>query len=725
MNGRKDRVEAIFQAAMELNSPGEREAYLLDECAEDVELRREVQELLRAAVEAEEVFESRPHQPALERAGSRIGNYHLLQKIGEGGCGVVYVAEQQEPIRRRVALKLIKLGMDTRQVIARFESERQALALMDHSNIARVLDAGASETGRPFFVMELVRGVKITDYCDQYQLSTTERLELFVPVCRAVQHAHLKGIIHRDLKPSNILVTVNDDVAVPKVIDFGIAKATEGRLTHKTVYTELHQFIGTPAYMSPEQAEMTSVDIDTRSDVYSLGVLLYELLTGKTPFGHQELMKIGLDAMRQTIRNKEPLRPSTRLSKLAATELSAVAKARRSEPPKLINTVRGDLDWIVMKALEKDRARRYETANGLARDVEWYLSNEPISARPPSRLYRFHKLVKRNKLAFAAAAAAVAFLMVGFAVSTFLFLREREARKQAVTAEQAEKRARLQAEVSGNLASAGLAFFKQDFVKAQQIMSRIPSSALRTYMESNPSPNAWQALSLLGGWHAARQEWRAAISAYGQAAVFSRTNFPLLNQGASCQGLAALLVQAGDLEAYRQLCRTIIAGSAGTIDPNVADRAAKACLILPDSGIDLAAVSKLVNTAVSSGATLLQGDYFVATKGWLEYRQGRFADAVDSTRQSLVAETSMEDGCRVEAYMVLAMSQQCLKNTNDAAEALVNGRSLAQTMPEPAFGGRGFWVDWIISRSLMSEATTLIEGSAKGKAALNQRKGAQ
>jgi len=387
-----DKLEAIFDAALDLR-PEERPAYLAKACGGDEALRGRVERLLRDLGRAgnflAEEGKADLAPSSSQKPGDCIGRYKLLEKIGEGGCGVVYVAEQQEPVRRRVALKIIKLGMDTRAVVARFEAERQALALMDHSNIARVLDAGATETGRPFFVMELVRGTRITEYCDQNQLPTRERLDLFVQVCRAVQHAHQKGIIHRDLKPSNILVTVNDGVAVPKVIDFGIAKATEGRLTDKTVYTELHQFIGTPAYMSPEQAELTSVDIDTRSDIYSLGVLLYELLTGQTPFDHQELVKVGLDAMRQTIREKEPPRPSTRLSTLEAAELSTVAKARRSEPPKLIHSVRGDLDWIVMKCLAKDRARRYDTANGLARDVERHLHNEPVVARPPSRLYEF------------------------------------------------------------------------------------------------------------------------------------------------------------------------------------------------------------------------------------------------------------------------------------------------------------------------------------------------
>ena len=455
--------ETIFAAALQWETPAQRAAYLEEACAGQPALRARVEALLQAS-DAAQTFLERPVGgprptpgesaatvkvgfsellPATEGPGTKIGRYKLLQQIGEGGCGTVFMAEQEEPVRRRVALKVIKLGMDTKSVIARFEAERQALALMDHPNIARVLDAGATDSGRPFFVMELVRGIPITRYCDENKLDTQARLDLFIKVCQAIQHAHQKGIIHRDIKPSNILVTLHDGVPVPKVIDFGIAKATEGRLTNQTLFTAFEQFIGTPAYMSPEQAEMSGLDIDTRSDIYALGVLLYELLTGKTPFDAKELAQSGIDAMRKTIREKEPLRPSTRLTQaIVAAEVtrrtagndepSASSRRRLQE---LVNLIRGDLDWIVMKCLEKDRTRRYETANGLASDIQRHLRNEPVLARPPSAAYKFQKAFRRNKLVFVAGGVVANGLLIAVSALAFALIRERSLKSESARAD--------------------------------------------------------------------------------------------------------------------------------------------------------------------------------------------------------------------------------------------------------------------------------------------------
>ncbi len=451
------RDDDIFDAALAL-PVAERVAYLERVCGDDAALRARVEALLRGHDEANSFLQqplatrgSAAALPSEEKPGDAIGlpavgsakagRYKLLEKIGEGGCGVVWVAEQGEPVRRRVALKVIKLGMDTREVVARFEAERQALALMDHPNIAKVHDGGATANGRPFFVMELVRGLPITRYCDEAKLTPAQRLELFIAVCQAVQHAHQKGVIHRDLKPSNLLVTVNDGVATPKVIDFGIAKATQGSLTEKTVYTAFQQFIGTPTYMSPEQADLSSVDIDTRADIYSLGVLLYELLTGAPPFDPKTLASSGLDEVRRIIREVEPPRPSTRVATLGDGERTTLSRQRSLAAHQLSLALRGDLDWIVMRCLEKDRARRYETANALAADLRRHLAHEPVVARPPSAAYLLQKLVRRHRLAFGAGALVLASLVAGLAFATVAYLREKQARQDARVAEQAARAA--------------------------------------------------------------------------------------------------------------------------------------------------------------------------------------------------------------------------------------------------------------------------------------------
>ena len=441
MNDTNSPLRSIFSEAVEITDSADRATFLHSACKGDAKLRSRVEQLLAAETRAGNFFRKRVRETDFdapsEKMGTRIGRYRLLERIGQGGYGIVYLAEQEEPVRRQVALKVIKRGMDTSAVVARFEAERQALAVMDHPNIARVFDAGATETGRPFFVMELVRGMPITEYCTRKSLTVRERLELFIQVCNGIQHAHQKGIIHRDVKPSNILVTEHDGVPVPKVIDFGIAKATDPAT--EANLTRAHDFVGTPAYMSPEQIQPGRRDIDTRTDIYSLGVVLYELMTGNPPFHSKDLADAGLDELRRLIIESDPPRPSTRLG----AQASPAASSRALGPPSELAALRGDVDWIVMKCLEKDRARRYETVNALATDIRRHLENETIAARPPTALYRFQKIVRRNRIAFTAIATIALVLIIAVIVSSQLALR-------ATRAEHAQTKLRTIAEANAD-----------------------------------------------------------------------------------------------------------------------------------------------------------------------------------------------------------------------------------------------------------------------------------
>lgn len=736
------REESLFDAARRLTQRAERNAFLDEACAGDALLRARIEELLAAEAEAERFFAdstaalripageieslpgvggpdnvSRPGPDADERVGTFIGRYKLLQKIGEGGWGVVYMAEQEHPVRRRVALKVIKLGMDTKNVIARFEAERQALALMDHPNIARVLDADATDSGRPYFVMELVRGIKITEYCDQNHLDTPRRLDLFIQICHAIQHAHQKGIIHRDIKPSNVLVTLHDGVPVPKVIDFGISKATETRLTDKTLFTAFAQFIGTPAYMSPEQAEMSGLDIDTRSDIYSLGVLLYELLTGKTPFDGKELLASGVDEMRRTLREREPSRPSARLGSIQGQELTWTAECRHADPGKLVSLLRGDLDWVVMKALEKDRRRRYETANGLAMDIERYLSNEPVLARPPSRLYRFRKLVRRNQVVFTAAAAVTAALVIGLGVSTWMFFREREARRRAVAAEQQqaglrqeaeraranEAELRRQAEVREKITQAALLVSQDRLNEADNLLDGISLA--------QPTVEGAAVFRAVGEWHALENRWKKAADRFGALLRINQLDgwdvctLDYLECGPS-------LIELGDIDGYERFRKAAISRFAGTQFP-VADRIVKICLLLPadkkvmDSLNPLTQVTEKSFTDADAAGDIFRASWRAVSLALLEYRRGDYAGAVDWSRRCL-AYPEYNAPRSATARIILAMSLQHLQQTDEARSELAKGRDAVETKFENALdrgiAEQGFWFDWVFARILLREA---------------------
>jgi serine/threonine protein kinase len=720
MNDNSNQEVAIFSQAIELPE-NERARYLLRACGGDDSLRLRVEVLLRAHTKVGGFMEETRVAPANEsaftvgeNAGDQIGRYKLLQRIGEGGCGVVFMAEQKEPVRRVVALKVIKPGMDTKSVIARFEAERQALALMDHPNIAHVFDAGATESGRPYFVMELVEGAKITEYCDGHSLPTRERLALFVQVCDAIQHAHQKGIIHRDIKPSNIVVTTGSDgKPAPKVIDFGIAKATVGQeLTDKTIFTAFEMLIGTPGYMSPEQAALTSVDVDARTDIYSLGVLLYELLTGTTPFDVRELLKSGFDEVRRVVREVEPVRPSARLIVMKQPDLREVCEHCDTEPGELIRQLRGDLDWIVMTALEKDRTRRYKTANGLALDVQRFLADETVSARPPSRLYQFQKLARRNKLLFATIGAVAVLLVTGVVVLSAALAREREARRQAdLDKEKAQQVMKFVVQLGNNNEDVmNTLRHLADIVEADgknAEAEKMRSEALDLFQKSGQhdllsSDQLGSILSIKASIEARRGEWE-------QATIDAARSVEYQPMGSFRYTMvAALYLKTGNRPAYERFCKRLVLAFRDTDNIFIADQVAKACLFLPASEVDSKDVGHLADFAVTRGAKDEGAMPFFSTcKALSEYRLGHYAEAAEWARKAL--DSSRKDA-HPHAYGVMALADWQLGKKEEARAMFAAGEQLApRDMPLKVAEDPGTaWLIWLFARIQLDEAEALI-----------------
>jgi serine/threonine protein kinase len=738
---------SIFLALLAIADPVERAAYLDRECSENPALRSEVESLLRAH-EKVGSFMERPagilttaanHSSVTGRPGMMIGPYKLMEQIGEGGFGLVYVAVQQEPIRRRVALKIIKPGMESREVLTRFEAERQAIALMDHPNIARVFDAGVTDTGQPYFVMELVRGVPLTAFCDSHKLDMSERLQLFVTICHAVQHAHQKGIIHRDLKPSNILVTIQDGQPLAKVIDFGVAKAIGQSLTVKTIYTRFASMVGTPAYMSPEQAEMSAVDVDTRSDIYSLGVLLYELLTGSTPFAPDRLQTVGFDELRRIIREEEPPRPSARLRTLNNELASTVAVNRRLDPAKLSSSLERDLDWIVMKALDKDRNRRYATAGALAEDVSRFLMDQPVEARPPSAWYRFSKFARRNKVGISTASMVALALILGTAISVW--------QAQVAVSERDEKGIALQqaraAEATANKARLELEEFTDRLNSCSLLLSAARAhadaerwaDAYEAYTEATTvQPKYFLAWFERGRLNAKLGRWAEAGADFAQAV---RIGCPV--EQTELSGVTQLLVYTGQSTAYEQLCEKLrslkddpfavaIRGQlVGEMSQaTAADLAERVELMLSASrtagGLPRGGENDGKHSGRGSSHVLIkkQNKYLdmlyganLYVAGWAHLRAGDYEKAIQRLEESH-SEKVMWFG-RGIGYPLLAIAYHKLGRAEDALRWFAQSQALLDRwLDDSVRQAKGApsipWIDWIEFLLNHREASIIVKG---------------
>jgi eukaryotic-like serine/threonine-protein kinase len=748
---------ALFDAAVVIDNREVRKAFLDQACNGDPAQRMRLGSLLEAHEVSDDYFQEAeeartvvaaeackdlppgdtvgigPNAPEIEGPGTWIGRYKVLERIGEGGCGVVYLAEQQEPVQRLVALKVIRLGMDTESVIARFEMERQSLAVMDHPNIAHVLDAGATDTGRPYFVMEWVRGVKITDFCNENRLDIRQRIDLFSEVCLAIQHAHQKGVIHRDIKPSNILVALHDGRPSPKVIDFGIAKATSGKSVGETMLTENGHFVGTPAYMSPEQADRKGMDVDTRSDVYSLGILLYELLTGRTPFDPKELSTAGVTEMRRMLLEREHTSPSAMLAAMERDALAEVAARCHTEPARLIPSVKGDLDWVVMKAIEKDRTRRYETVNGLVMDLKRFIDHEAVLARPPSRLYLFQKFVRRNRLAVLSTAGIVAALVLGIGLAYFSYLREREAKQEqerlrhvAEAARANEEKLREASAVRENISQVAVMMSEGKIEEADAQLRHTPLSSIE------PSLEAANVLRSLGGWNAMRGRWAQASECFLLLTQANRLSSPdkiISNNDLVAPGPA--LVENGDMDTYNQFREWALSRFGDASRPAIAQQVLQSVLLLPadqDFIGRLAHVKELLEQPAYDRSRLKPGweTEFAAWRAWslslLEYRTGDFEQAILWGEMAL-SYRAPKEALPASIHPVLAMAHHSLGHTDAARTELEKARELIHhaftpnlaPAYEPAGSYQGYWWDWVQAEILFREAEALIEGHPGSK----------
>ena len=728
------QANRIFMAAVEIDSDNERKAFIDQSCQSNPVLRSRVDRLFSFQEKANPVFKalapaelstteivhslSRDSEflSILDSAlsddddddvGKQIGNYKLLRKIGEGGVGNVYLAEQSNPVRRQVALKIIKTGMDTKNVIARFEAERQALAMMEHPNIAHVLNAGATDNGRPFFVMELVQGEKITTYCDQHGLNVARRLDLFIQVCHAIQHAHQKGIIHRDIKPSNVLVSEVDGAPFPVVIDFGIAKVIgEDLMTENTMQTLMDSVIGTPCYMSPEQANHSNTYVDMRSDIYSLGVLLYELLVGTPPFNQRQLVERGVNEMRRILSFVDPPRPSVLMRQLSIEQDRQIMDHYSTDAHKLASMLSGDLDWIIMKAMEKDRDRRYEAANVLAMDIAHFLNNEPVIARPPSRMYRFGKLVRRNRVVFAMGTLIVIALCIGFGTSSWLFLRERQVRKRAIVAEQAQSQLRLEAEDRERVAQAAYFLIQSKAVEADETVDNITTIT--------PSLEAESVFRTLGEWHALNGRWKLSAKRFKLLlTVDIKDQSWTIADDLMMAG--PILIERGDHSGYEAFRRAALSRYQGTTDPAFAERTLKICLLLPadeEMMEQLRAFVPVAENGPEKRAADRMPSWRCTSLALMAYRDHRYNDSIVWCGRSRASEEVIPASIS-SADVIEAMARYRLGEMETARQTLSSARIAieAELSNELKKGvdATGLWYDWLTNRILLREAEALIE----------------